>query len=83
MSDWASWGKRINREWRDRVAGVDEPLTSAADVAHDSIDEAIEFAETMLECVMPPLRDMLATFPSIMAQGGSRRRASTASDDWD
>ena len=78
MQGWASWGKDMNKAWRDRVVGVDEPLTLAADVAHDTIDDAIEFAEAMVECTMGPLRDVLASLPDIF---DGRRRRSFA--DWD
>jgi hypothetical protein len=74
---WGDWSDG----WQDRVASTDEPLDAACPDVEQIVGDAIAMAQTVIECTVEPLRDLLAELPSALdfqnwgRRGRWRRRA--------
>lgn len=82
MSEWKSWSKQVERDLRDAMESARDAF-SASGNAHEIVDGAAEFAQTIAECAITPVAAFLAGLPRVL-DGGARsepRRANVS--DWD
>lgn len=61
-----SWRSGWRRPWEDRVAGVDELLGSADADIERTVREALDAAETAVECALAPLVELAAAMPLLV-----------------
>ena len=79
MSEWKSWSKQFERDLRSAMESVRGSF--AAGDAHEVVENAAEFAQTIAECAITPVAAFLAGLPHMLdGRACSEPRRANASD---
>jgi hypothetical protein len=81
MSEWKSWSRQFERDLRGAVEGVRGSF--AAGDAHEILENAAEFAQTIAECAITPVAAFLAGLPRMMDGGACSEPQRANASDWD
>lgn len=81
MSEWKSWSKQFERDLRDALESVRGSFAVAD--AHDLVENAAEFAQTIAECAIIPVAAFLAALPRMLDGGACSESRWAKAGDWD
>ena len=76
------WNDRV-REWVDRVVPGDVPLDASCPDIDRLVSDAAEIGRVAVECVVEPLREILADLPRIIAIEVKGRHPERFTSEWD
>ena len=76
------WNDRV-REWVDRVVPGDQPFDAAYPDIDRIVSDATEIGRVAIECVVEPLREILADLPRLISIEVKERHPERFTSEWD